>query len=63
MSKSLKEIEQDVARLSPEQLAKFRDWFQAFDEDAWDRQIESDINSGKLDRLAEGALAEHKSGA
>jgi len=62
MSKSLEEIEQDVARLSPEQLAEYRAWFEEFDADAWDRQIESDINSGKLDRLAEGALAEHESG-
>jgi hypothetical protein len=30
--------------------------------DAWDRQIEADIKAGRLDRLAEEALADHRSG-
>jgi len=30
--------------------------------DAWDRQIDTDIKAGKLDRLAEEALAENRSG-
>jgi hypothetical protein len=30
--------------------------------DAWDRQIDADIKAGKLDRLAEEALAEHRAG-
>ncbi len=30
--------------------------------DAWDRQIDADIKAGKLDGLAEEALAEHRSG-
>ena len=62
MSKSVEDIEQDVARLTPEQLAQFRAWFEQFDADAWDRQIEQDSNAGKLDSLAEVALAEHKAG-
>ena len=28
--------------------------------DAWDRQIDNDIKAGKLDGLAEEALAEHR---
>jgi hypothetical protein len=28
--------------------------------DAWDRQIDTDIKAGKLDRLAEEALADHR---
>jgi len=62
MRRTLEEIEKDVAELSPDQLASFRTWFQAFDEEAWDRQIESDSGSGKLDHLADRALAEHKTG-
>jgi hypothetical protein len=62
MSKSVEDIEQDVARLTPEQLAQFRAWFEEFDADAWDRQIEQDSNAGKLDQLTANALAEHKSG-
>jgi len=62
MSKSVEDIEQEIARLTPEQLAQFRAWFEEFDADAWDRQIEQDASDGKLDSLAEVALAEHKAG-
>ena len=30
--------------------------------DAWDRQIDADIKAGRFDRLAEEALADHRSG-
>lgn len=62
MSKSVEDIEHEIARLTPDQLAQFRAWFEEFDADAWDRQIEEDLVAGKLDRLAEDALAEHKAG-
>ena len=62
MSKSVEDIEQDVASLTPEQLAQFRAWFEEFDADAWDRQIEQDAGARELDKLAEGALAEHVAG-
>jgi len=62
MSRSVEDIEQEVARLSPEQLAQFRAWFEEFDADAWDREIEADATTGKLDSLADDALAEHNSG-
>jgi len=32
-------------------------------QDAWDRQIEADIKAGRLDRLAEEALAERRNSA
>jgi hypothetical protein len=56
------EIEQAVAQLSESQLAEFRRWFAEFDADAWDKQIEADAAAGKLDALAEEALAEYRSG-
>lgn len=55
-------IEQAVAQLPPAELAKFRRWFAEFDADAWDAQIEADATAGKLDALAEEALAEYRSG-
>jgi hypothetical protein len=58
----VQEIEQTVAQLSEPQLAEFRRWFAEFDADAWDRQIEADAAAGKLDALAEEALAEYRSG-
>ncbi len=55
-------IVHDVKTLSPKELAKFRNWFLSFDSDAWDAQIEADAAAGKLDALAEEALAEYKAG-
>jgi hypothetical protein len=59
---TLHDIESAVARLAPDELAKFRAWFVEFDADAWDRQIEEDANSGQLDALAEEALEDYRSG-
>jgi len=39
-----------------------REWFAEFDAAEWDRQIEEDVGSGKLDRLADAALADHNAG-
>ncbi len=62
MARTLKEIEQAIAQLPKDQLAEFRAWYEKFDSDAWDRQIEEDIAAGKLDALADAAIADHKAG-
>ena len=36
--------------------------FAEFDAAEWDRQLEEDVASGKLDRLADAALADHNAG-
>jgi len=58
----IEDIEKAVSSLSPNELAEFRAWFEAFDADQFDRKIERDAQSGKLDRLAEAALAEFNAG-
>ena len=55
-------IEQEVQALSPEELAQFRAWFLEYDWEAWDRQIERDSQSGRLDDLAAKALRDHAAG-
>ena len=55
-------VEQVVAQLSAEELAKFRRWFAEFDSDAWDKQLEQDVASGKLDVMAAEALADYRAG-
>jgi hypothetical protein len=55
-------IEQEVKALTPTELAAFRRWFVEFDAQVWDRQIEEDVQKGKLDKLAEEALAAHRAG-
>jgi hypothetical protein len=48
MSK-IESIEQQIEKLSPEELATFRRWYAAFDAEVWDRQFEADVKAGKLD--------------
>jgi hypothetical protein len=55
-------IENQLQQLTPEELKAFRDWFVEFDAEAWDRQFESDVRSGKLDELAEQALRDYEAG-
>lgn len=62
---SMSEIEKlahRIVNLPPEDLAKFRAWFAEFDVQAWDRQIEADLKSGKLDNLINEAHGEFKAG-
>jgi hypothetical protein len=46
------EIEQAVRNLGPQDLAALRQWFDAFDAEIWDHQIEGDAAAGRLDWLA-----------
>lgn len=59
---TIEDLEKAVAKLPPDELAKFRDWFQAFDAARFDDKIERDAKTGRLDRLAEQALADHAQG-
>jgi hypothetical protein len=59
MSK-VENIEQEIENLTPSELSAFRRWFLEFDAQIWDRQIEEDVRKGKLDKLAEEALAAHR---
>ena len=58
----IENIERQIEALSPAELAQFRAWFLEFDWAVWDRQLESDIQAGKLDRLAEKARSDHAAG-
>ena len=62
MGNKVKTLEKEVLELSRDELSTFRDWFVKFDADEWDRQIESDIAAGKLEKLAAKALSDHKRG-
>lgn len=56
------EIEEAIERLPEADFFKLTDWISRRLDDAWDRQIEDDVKAGRLDRLAEEALAEYKAG-
>jgi len=57
---SITEIEQAVTKLSPEHLARFREWFEEYCAEVWDKQIEADAKSGRLDRLISDADEEYE---
>ena len=56
------QLEQAVSGLSRDELAEFRRWFDEYDQAAWDREIEQDVQAGRLDSLIEEALAEDREG-
>ena len=55
---SIQDIEAAVEQLAPEQRAQFRAWFAAFDSQEWDQQMEQDLDAGRLDWLADEAIAD-----
>ena len=55
-------IEEAIKQLPQPDLIELQRWFADFYGDMWDKQIESDVNSGKLDNLAAQALAEYNDG-
>jgi hypothetical protein len=57
---AVEKLELLIKSLSPEELAQFREWFVEFDAQLWDRQIEADSAAGKLDRLIEESMADHR---
>ena len=59
---TVEDIERAVERLNPGELARFRAWFEGFDAAQFDAAIDRDARSGKLDKIAEEALAEHRAG-
>jgi hypothetical protein len=56
------ELANEVQQLNRDELAAFRDWFRKYDSDEWDKEIEEDVSAGRLDKLANEAIAEHKAG-
>jgi hypothetical protein len=58
----VEQIEVQIKELTSEELQSLRAWFAEYDAQIWDRQFEADVHSGKLDRLADDALREHKAG-
>jgi hypothetical protein len=59
---SIEDIEKAVAELPPDQFARFRIWFDEFEAARFDRRIEQDTTAGRLDRLADQALADFQAG-
>jgi len=57
----VEQLQKEIDRLSDEEFMQLRRWFAEKDWERWDRQIEADAESGKLDfLLKEAATAKEK---
>lgn len=56
--KSLTEIEAAITQLSEVEMRQLANWLQIYLEDTWDKQIEADAKSGRLDKLIQLAEAD-----
>jgi len=59
---TVQEIEQAIEKLPREDLLQLTDWLSSRFSDAWDRQIEEDLLTGRFDALASEAIMEHRAG-
>ena len=55
-------LERAVEKLTSSDLMEFRSWFLNYDADLWDKEIEEDYHSGKLDNLISEAIQDYQEG-
>lgn len=58
----VEKLEKEIRELDQAELIAFREWFHEFESEKWDRQIEEDVRSGRLDKLAEKSIDAHRAG-
>ena len=56
------EIESAISKLPPSEVARLAAWLQEFQAELWDKQIESDVEAGRLDSLIEHVDREFDAG-
>jgi hypothetical protein len=59
---TIEQLEREILNLPPLDFRRLADWIAARDQERWDPQREEDVAAGKLDALADEALAEHRAG-
>jgi hypothetical protein len=59
---TLTEIESAIQQLPESDIRQLSGWLQSYLDEIWDRQMETDLASGKLDRLIERAEADIAAG-
>jgi hypothetical protein len=60
--RTVEDIEKALSELPADQLAQFRAWFETFDAAGFEERIARDAKVGRLDRLAEQAIADFRAG-
>jgi hypothetical protein len=59
---AIQKIEAQIARLSPKEVARLTKWLVEYDAALWDKEIERDAKSGRLNRFAAEAKADYRAG-
>jgi hypothetical protein len=59
---TVKEIEKAIAELPPKKFFILRSWLEKFEAARWDKQLEADVKSGKLDAVAAKVSENYKKG-
>ena len=59
---TVKEIEEAISHLSPEEYKTFQAWFEEYESQQWDSKFEKDVKAGRLDNIAQEALQEYEAG-
>ncbi len=59
---NLEQIEAAILSLPSDEFERLRLWFLDLDYERWDEQLEQDIAEGKLETLAQEAIAEFQAG-
>jgi len=60
--RSVTEIQAEIEKLSRAEQRKLAEWFAQVQADAWDAQIEEDVEAGRLDHLLAQAEADIAAG-
>jgi hypothetical protein len=60
--RKVEQIEQQIRELSAGEFSELREWVLEQDWKGWDAQVESDVRSGKLDKVIAEADADYKPG-
>ncbi len=59
---SVQDIERAILALPKPDLKILRIWFDELEAEMWDQEFEEDVNAGRLDMLAQQALADLAAG-
>jgi hypothetical protein len=62
MANRVKALEQKISELSEAEFSQLAAWFDSLRQARWDKQIETDSQSGRLDFLVEEAAHAKRSG-
>jgi len=59
---TLEQIEAAILKLSPGEFEQLLEWFFELNYQRWDEQLEKDVADGKLEELAQEAIADFEAG-